>query len=197
MLDISDKISNLRKLPFFGNYLAIALENIVDGVNNLGKNLAADPTKTLPPPNPIQQLTVKTNGMGLVHAVITDNGHIKKGVHYFVEYDNNPNFTQPHVVHLGVSRSMSPLTLPGSDDNGNPQSFYFRAYSQYPGSHPGPIVKFGGIVPTPVSPGGMQQLTLLQSTGSGTAQSNGEQGGSGFGKVLVRPQSTLKGANQQ
>jgi hypothetical protein len=81
---------------------------------------------------------------------------------------------------------MSPVTLPAQDDNGGSQQFYFRAYSQYPGGKPGVPVHFGGETPTAVDPGGTQQLTLIPSTGSGTAQVSGEQGGSGFGIVLHR-----------
>jgi hypothetical protein len=68
----------------------------------------------------------------------------------------------------------------------NPQVWYFRAYSQYPGSHPGPKVLFGGNNATSVNPGGTQAMTLLPSTGSGTAQNSGQEGGSGFGKNLYR-----------
>lgn len=177
----------LKQIPVFGQYLDDALNKLEGGVNNLGVNVAADPAGEVTAPPPIQQLQVKTNGTGLVHAVITDNNPIQRGLHYFVEYDTTPDFKQPHVVHLGASRSMPPTALPANDDNGNPQNFYFRAYSQYQGSQPGEIVHFGGSTPTAVSPGGTQNLTLLSSTGSGTAQPTGQQGGSGFGKVLFRP----------
>jgi hypothetical protein len=107
-----------------------------------------------------------------------------------VEYDTDASFPQPHVVHLGASRSMAPMTLPAMDDNGNPQKFFFRAYSQYHGSHPGPKVHSG----VAVDPGGTHMLTLLPSTGSGTAAANGQEGGSGFGKVLLRPATAKKKA---
>lgn len=177
----------IKQIPVFGQYLDDLAGKIQEGINNLGQNLGADPTGMVATPATIQQLTVKTNGTGLVHAVITDNNQIQKNLHYFVEYDTNPAFTQPHVVHLGASRTMNPLNLPANDDNGNPQKFYFRAYSQYQGSHPGVPIHFGGPVPTAVAPGGSQNLTLIPSTGSGTAQPTGQQGGSGFGKVLFRP----------
>jgi hypothetical protein len=180
------EITYLENVPGFGSYLATALRGIQNGVNTLGKNLAADAQVTLPPPSPVQ-LSVKTNGTGLVHAVITDNSEVQKHINYFVEYSTNPAFQGSHVAHLGASRSMSPITLPAFDDNGNAQKFYFRAYSQYPGGHPGTPTNFGGTTPTGINPGGTQQLTLLSSTGSGTANPNGQQPGSGFGKVLVRP----------
>jgi hypothetical protein len=186
MLSIDKEINYFRSIPGLGAYLAAALTRVQDGLNGLGNNLAADPVGTKDPPPTIQALTVKTNGAGLVHATITDNNAIQKGAHYFVEYANESNFLQPHVVHLGVSRSMNPMVLPALDDNGNPQSFYFRAYSQYPGGHPGQKVLFGGTVPAKVNPGGTNKLTLLPSTGSGTAAPTGFEGGSGFGKVLYR-----------
>jgi hypothetical protein len=185
-LSIDKELNYFRSLPGFGSYLAAALSRLQDGVNGLGNHLAADPTGIKDAPPTIQALTVKANGTGLVHAVITDNNPIQKGAHYFVEYANEPNFLQPHVVHLGVSRSMNPVTLPAQDDNGNAQSFYFRAYSQYPGGHPGKAIFFGGSVATKVNPGGTNKLTLLPSTGSGTGAPSGQEGGSGFGKVLYR-----------
>jgi len=179
------------KTDGIGPYLAQALRRLRDGVNNLGTNLAADSTQTLPPPPSVQALTVKTNGNGLVHAVINDQNQLRRGVHYFLEYDTNPAFPQPHVVHLGASRSMNPITLPALDDDGFPQRFYFRAYSQLPGSHPSPPIRFGGEKPIAVDPGGTQQMTLIPSTGSGTAPANGQAAGQGFGIVLHRP-ATVK-----
>lgn len=188
---IQKEITFLKQIPGFGQFLGIALQRIEDGVNNMGQNLAVDPSGTLPSPPPIQSLTVKTNGTGLVHAVISDGNAIAKHLNYFLEYSTNASFFGAHVKQLGASRSMEPIILPANDDNGNPQKFFFRAYSQYLGSKPGPKINFGGSVPTAVSPGGTQQLTLIPSTGSGTAQNSGEQAGAGFGNDLFRP-STMK-----
>jgi hypothetical protein len=190
-LDINKEILFLRQHPEFGQYLGVALQNLQDAVNNGANHVGVDPTGTMPAPPPVQSLTVKTNG-GLVHAVVSDNNPIQKNLHWFVEYDTDPAFNKPHVAHLGVSRSMQPINLPAKDDDGNDQTFYFRAYSQYPGSHPSAPIHFGGTTPTAVNPGGTGQMTLLSSTGSGTAQSSGEQGGSGFGKVLHRPGTSVK-----
>lgn len=185
-LDISKEILALTQIPEIGMHLGEALRKLQDAANNLGQNVAVNPTGTLPPPPPIQALDVKTNGTGLVHAVINDQNAIQKNLHYFVEYDTDPAFKQPHVVHLGASRTMNPINLPATDDDGNPQNFYFRAYSQYQGSKPGEKINHGGSNASAIAPGGTQQMTLLPSTGSGTAQPNGQQGGSGFGKVLFR-----------
>lgn len=184
-ISIDKELNYFRSLPGFGSYLATALTRLMDGINGLGNHLAADPAGIKDAPPTIQALTVKANG-GLVHAVISDNNAIQRGVHYFLEYSSEPNFLQPHVIHLGASRSVPPLNLPAKDDNGNPQKFYFRAYSQYPGGLPGKPVLFGGSTPMAVNPGGTGQLTLLPSTGSGTAAASGQEGTSGFGKVLYR-----------
>jgi hypothetical protein len=191
-VDINKELTFIRQLPVIGNYLGDALERLVKGVNTTGVNLGVDPTGVQPAPPPIQQLNVKTNGTGLVHVTIDDHNQISKNLHYFVEYGTDPNFSQPIVKHLGVSRTMDPITLPAKDDANNAQKFYFRAYSQYPGGHPGPVVKFGGTSPTAVDPGGTQAMTLLASTGSGTAQNSGQEGGSGFGKIQIRPATATR-----
>lgn len=195
-LDIQKEILFLRQHPEFGQYLGTALERLQDAVNSSGDHVGVDPTGTMPAPPPVQALTVKASG-GMVQAVIEDNNQINKNLHWFVEYDTDPNFTKPHVAHLGVSRTMHPINLPAKDDAGNNQQFYFRAYSQYPGGQPSDPVHFGGETPKAVSPGGTGQMTLIKSTGSGTAQSNGEQGGSGFGKVLRRPATSVKRTSAQ
>jgi len=122
-----------------------------------------------------------------VHAVINDQSQLRRGIHYFVEYDTDPSFKQPHVVHMGTSRTMHPLNLPALDDDGNPQKFYFRSYSQLPGGKPSSKIRFGGERATAVDPGGTFQMTLLPSTGSGTAPANGQSAGQGFGNNLHRP----------
>lgn len=180
----------IGQLPGIGAHLSEALRILQDGINNLGSHVSVDPAGTIPAPPIPQALTVKTNGTGLVHAVLSDSNPINKNLHYFLEYATEPTFSQPHVVHLGPSRTMSPILLPYQDDNGNPQSFYFRAYSQYQGSTPSKPIYYGGVTPTAVNPGGSQKLTLIPSTGSGTASNTGQQANSGFGVNLVRPKAS-------
>jgi hypothetical protein len=187
-MDIEKEIQAFRQVPEFGKYFVDAFTRVKQAIENFGNHLGANDAQTLPPPQPIQQLQVKADGAGNVHAVITDNNAISKNLHYFFEYGTDPAFKQPHVEHIGVGRTVKPFALPAMDDNGNPQVFYARAYSQYQGGHPGPPINFGSQhAPTPISPGGSARMTLLPSTGSGTAQASGQEGGSGFGKVLNRP----------
>lgn len=187
-LDINKEITFLRQQPDTGSYHAAALERLQQAINNIATQLGVDPTGVLPAPAPVQKLNIKTDGNGTVHATIDDNNPITRNLHYFVEYSTDKAFSQPHVVHLGASRSANPITLPAMDDDGQPQVYYWRAYSQHPGSMPGePVYHGGSDNPTPIAPGGSTQMTLLPSTGSGTAQNSGQQGGAGFGKVLFRP----------
>lgn len=156
-----------------------------DAINNLSGHIAADPVGETQAPQQIQGLQIKVSGES-IHAVITDNNPLNKGVHYFLEADTDPNFSQPHVIHMGTSRAPLPFTLPAKDDSGTTRPFYFRAYPQYPGSKPGPHLVFGGQNPTAVQPIGSTQMTLIPSTGSGTAAANGTQGGVGFGTTQTR-----------
>ena len=179
---VSKKAANASTL------LANGLVNIEDSINNLGKNLAADPVGDTEAPPPLQSVNVKTAaGTGeQVHVTLTHNDPIQKNVHYFVEYSNDPSFPQPHIAHLGTSRGLV-LNLPSKTDGGDVQPWYFRGYPQYPGSKPAAPVNYGGITPAAVTLGGSTQLTLQPSTGSGTAAANGQQGGYGFGRFNVRP----------
>jgi hypothetical protein len=191
-LDLSQVIEAVtKKAANASTLLANGLTRLQDGINNLGSNLAADPVGATEAPPPLQSVNVKTaSGTGeQVHVTFTHNDSIKKGVHYFLEYSNDPNFPQspgPHVVHMGTSRGVV-LNLPSKTDGGDVQNWYFRGYPQYPGSKPAAPVNYGGITPTAVTLGGSTQLTLQPSTGSGTAAANGQQGGYGFGKFNVRP----------
>jgi hypothetical protein len=168
---------------------AAALRKVEEAVNHLAKNTGGAPIGETSAPRPIQQLQVKVSGEQ-AHAVITDNNSIQKNVNYFLEYATEPNFLQPHVADLGTSRG-TVLTLPTNQDAvvgraAVPHSWYFRAFSQYPGSKPSAHVYYGGTRPQAVTMQGTTNLTLLPSTGSGTASPTGQQGGWGLGKFLNR-----------
>jgi len=192
---MTQKIQVATKNQDVGRWTAAALRMVENAINMLAKNTGASPVGNVSPPPAVQQLQVKSSGE-LAHVVIQDNNPIAKNVHYFVEYATEPNFLQPQVEHLGTSRTRV-VALPTNTDGttdpitgittpGTPQQYYFRAYSQYPGSKPSRYVNFGGNLAQPVSLTGSTNLTLLPSTGSGTAQNSGQQGGYGFGHFLHR-----------
>ena len=165
---------------------AAFMQRIIDAVNNLGKSVAASSAGEIDAPPPVDSIAVKTAGE-MLHVTLTHNPPIQRGIRYFTEIDTNPSFTQPHVYDMGTSRG-TVLTLPTKTDGGSTVNYYVRAYPQYSGSKPAPPTVYGGMEnPTAITMGGSTSLTLLTSTGSGTAQSNGQQGGYGLGKQQVRP----------
>jgi hypothetical protein len=180
MLDIGQFLTEIRA---WKPRLALSLQQLVNGINQVGSAVGVDPTGHTQAPSAPQGIAIKAAG-GIVHAVLTDNTQRSRNLHYFLEADTDPSFPQPHVEHLGVSRGRF-LTLPAMDDDSNPLVWYFRAYSMYPGSERRSTHQvFGGsATPTPVSVGGSVTLTPLSSTGSGTASSTGRQGGVGFGNA--------------
>jgi hypothetical protein len=193
-----------RELPYLDmkdSYLGSFLRRTIAAVNQLATNAGvAAVGKTAPPPS-IDSIQVKgalRNGVitapgELLHWTLTHNQSINKGVRYFSEIDTDPNFTQPHVIDHGASRT-GLLHLPTLlDDNSTVQTYYMRSYAQYPGSDPSkPTVlgNLGGAIGIRMS--GTTATTLLPSTGSGTANVSGQQGGKGLGTVLQRPAPQAK-----
>lgn len=186
-LSLKDEATALRAMPGFGKYFASLLRKVEDAVNGIGKSIGVNPTGTMPAPQPIHAVNVKTSSDGYVHATITDNNAISKNLQYFLEVDTDPAFGKPHVIDLGASRSALPFKLPALNDTGGAQNFYVRGYSQPHGGPAGKKVNYGGTTPTAITPGGTTQMSLLSSTGSGTASPFGTQGGQGLGTVLNRP----------
>lgn len=145
--------------------------------------VAALPKAAIPSPNPVTAINVTAQD-GIFHATLSDSGQIQKGVGYFLEYDTDPTFTRPTVIDLGASRQYRGYL-------GN-QNLYWRGYSQLSpplNSMPSAPLVHGGSVPLVVNGGGSAMgPTILPSTGSGTAATNGQQGGQGHGINLVRQQ---------
>ena len=169
--------------------LAVALQNIEDSINQTAQAAGTDATQHTEPPNPLNAINVAA-GSDSVHVTLEDNTQRSRALNYFIEWSvNDPSFANSHVEHLVASRGRV-LSLPPMDADSNPYTYYFRAYSAYSSSKvPSTPIVFGGKVPTGVTLSGNTSLTLLNSTGSGTAPSNGQRGASGFGK----PQFALPG----
>lgn len=166
--------------PVLGNWM----RRVGAALNRLGVNTGTSPVGRSAPPPPVGGLNIKANGE-MVHATINDASAATTSREYWIESATNPNFLYPHTEHLMASRGKF-FNLPSKTDSGTPHSWYFRAYSQEPGSEPSAPVYFGGLSPTPVTLSGSTQLTPLQSTGSGTASDTGGQGGWGRGKTPIR-----------
>lgn len=170
--------------------LGILLRKFQTAINTVGQNAAVAPVGEIAAPARPGSVNVKISGE-IAHITVDDAQPLQRGVQYHVELATNKQFSQPHVEHLGSSRGRF-INLPTNDDDGQPHTWYARSYSQYQGSQPSAFTYHGGDAPAGFTMGGATNLTPLPSTGSGTASSNGQQGGSGLGKVLLRPAPAAK-----
>ncbi len=162
------------------------LRRIIDHVNRGFENAQVSGSGEVPAPKAPDSVSVKVSGE-MMHVSIAHTGAVNRNVNYFTEVATDPNFTQPLVIHHGTSRTSAPINLPTKDDTGAVQSDYVRSYAQYPGGAPSEPTVVGGVGGAKAfTMNGSTQMTLLSSTGSGTASSTGQQGGSGFGKVQKR-----------
>lgn len=166
------------KWPRLGQYLDRFMGN---AINNLSTNTATSANGEVPTPAAPVAVNVKVSGE-IAHLTINDPQPLQRGAQYHVELATNSTFSYPHVEHLGSSRGRF-VTLPTFPDGGGTKhTWNARAYVQYQGSQPSPVT-----APVSFQMAGTTQLTPLQSTGSGTASTNGSQGGWGLGKVIYRP----------
>ena len=193
-LDGSQELTAIQRKDFESGTL---FQKIIDAVNSVSRNLGASAVGKLPPPPPIQSVNVKgsldpasntiTCASEILHWTINHTQAVDKGVHYFSEIDTDRNFNQPHVISHGASRT-GITTLPTfMDDGATRQTYYLRSYAQMAGSDAHKPVVVGGLSgATRIQMTGSSGVTLLPSTGSGTASSNGTQGGHGLGTLLTR-----------
>ena len=163
-----------------GAYLARALRKLEETVNQIGENTNSDPTGTLPAPPPLSGVNVANDGSNLVHVTLTDNNQLIKNTRYWAEVSTSPSFegSATYPEDLGGSRHRI-LSLPQG-------TYYVRAFHQYPGGTPSTPVNYGGSVPSAVTITSGSTLSLLPSTGSGTAAPDGSQPGQGLGVFLSR-----------
>lgn len=178
------------------NYSGSLFGRIIEAVNTLAKNAGVAAVGKVAPPHPIDSINVQGTQSGsivtcngeILHHTIVHNQSVQKGVRYFSEIDTDPNFTQPHIIDHGTSRS-SFLALPTFQNDGHTlNTYYLRSYAQMPGSDPCKPTVFGGLGGAlQIQMHGLSIATPLPSTGSGTASPSGQQGGHGLGIVLDRP----------
>ena len=196
----NEQLTGGRELAYIAmrdNYTGSLFSRVIDAVNTLAKNAGVAAVGKVPPPPPINSVTVSggsaNNGVmtvastEILHWTIQHSQAIQKGIRYFSEVDTSTAFTNPHVHDHGTSRSGF-MTLPTNNSAGTKQTYYLRSYAQYPGSDPCKPTVLGGLSGAiGIQMGGSSNLDLLPSTGSGTASSSGQQGGKGLGVVLNRP----------
>jgi hypothetical protein len=159
----------IEKYPELGQ----ALDDLAGHIENtMTQTNASVNGQSNPPPAP-SALSV-TASQGIFDAAITDNAPVARGINYFLEYSNNPNFTAPTTVDLGQSRNYRAHL-------GN-QTLYWRAHSSYP-TGPRSDHAYHGTqaLPSPVIGGGaFTGPAPLASQGSGTSVgASGSDGGFG------------------
>jgi len=175
--------------------LGSLLRRMVNGINRVAQSAAVGVFGSIPAPPPINNTQVAgaydsaTNTLTvpgeIVHFVHTHNVPLQRGVQYITEISaNDPNFSAPHPVDTGASRSGF-VTLPTNDSTPLPVTYYLRGIVQYHGSLPSEPTVFGGSQgPTKIVLSGLTAMTLLPSQAAGTAKPG--QGGQGIGLVQSR-----------
>lgn len=200
MQGLNGNLTGGRELTYIEQkdpYASSLFLRIINAVNFLAKSNSMSAVGKVTPPPPIDSVQVQgtyssaTNTLTCssehLHWVLTHNQSIKKGIQYITEIDTSPSFLQPHIIDHGCSRSGFTQLPTYLNDGVTQQTYYMRSYPQYHGSDPQTPTVFGGQNnPTKIVMTGSSAVTLLPSTGSGTA-SNGQQGAKGLGVVLTRP----------
>ena len=176
------QVPNLEYLRAKDPRLAEVFDSIQNALNNIATQTGAVPQGPASTPSAPSGLNV-TAAQGIFDIAITDNEPSQSNIapDYFLEYSTTQSFQQPTVIHLGPSRNWR-----GTLGN---QTLYWRTYKQVGrGSQPSRPIYFGGPAqPVAVIGGGASSgPTPLPSQGSGTASTNGLQGGVGYGKLPVR-----------
>jgi len=172
--------------------LGSLLQRTIDGVNRLAKNLGAGVIGPSAAPPPVDSTQVKGTLAGnvltvpgeILHWVHTHNTPLQRGIQYVTEIATDPNFSNPHPIDTGSSRSGF-VQLPTKDDTSTPVGYYLRVTPQYHGSRPAKPTVFGGLQgPTKIVMSGSTSMSLLTSQSAGTAMPG--QGGQGIGAVQAR-----------
>jgi hypothetical protein len=156
----------LDKYPEVGQ----AFDDLMDQLGNVSTQANANPNGITDPPIAPSALKV-TAAHGIFDAQIIDRNPVQRGINYFLEYSDNPQFNAPHTIDLGQSRNHRA-------NLGN-AVLYWRAHSSYPtSSRSAPV--FHGSQASPIAVVGGGTATgpvFLPSEGSGT--SNGPSGSDG------------------
>ena len=200
----NEQLEGGRELSYVNirdSYSGSLFDRIIKAVNTLAKNAGVAAVGKISPPHPIDSINVQGTLSGntltapseILHWTLAHNQAVSKGVKYFSEIDTNPDFTAPHVFEHGSSRTGPLISLPtyataAAKIAVTPTTYYMRSYAQYHGSDPSkPTVhgNLGGAIGIQMT--GSSVTQLLPSTGSGTASTNGQQGGHGLGIILDRP----------
>lgn len=159
-----------KEYPDFGARLYELLSNAQQGVTNIEQQTNSNAQGDPPPPPAINALMVSANDGHFQIGINHEGAEFYRGVQYFIDHADNPNFINAHTIDLGTTRNHSIFL-------GN-ATRYWRAYAAYPGSKPGPMAYHGSpSQPKPVNGGGSIQgpaFSRSQSSGTGTTGQTGQ-----------------------
>lgn len=165
----------IRGIPQIGARLYEALLAVQNQATSTEAQANTNSNGQPAPPPAINGLHVSTGPGGEFQIAITDNGQISRGINYWAEHADNPQFNNPHHIDMGQSRNTSVYM--------GPQKLYWRAYSSYDASGASPAVYHGGAAqPLPVQGGIVGSRASSQGAGTGAPG----QGLHGPGPVPVR-----------
>ncbi len=170
------QVRNLDEIRARDPKLYEALIDIINGSGTIAQQVNGNPNGQPSAPPQINGLQVTAQD-GFAHVSISDENQIYRGIRYYVEHADNPNFTNPQVVPMVDSRNTVVPIGKGIR--------YFRAYSAYSSSGPSAAVYHGDASqPIAVSGGGSFEVPFASAQGSGTGAA--ETGLSGPGPIPFR-----------
>lgn len=131
---------------------------VIPGIQNVAAQTNAEPggSQNAPPPT-IAGFAVTQAG-GIHDLQITDNAPAYRGVNYFAEYSQTPDFRNAHQIDLGSSQNHRANLGSGT--------YYWRASSSYGTSGPSPFVYHGGLKPAAVGSGSYLGPPMSQRQGA-------------------------------
>jgi hypothetical protein len=147
--------------PDLGAKLAEMMLSIQTAHNNIEAQVNGNSMGGPKPPPNIDAVRA-TGQNGFLHIAVEHHADFYRGVKYYAEHADNPQFTNPHPVYMGDVRNISVPVGPGPR--------YVRAYAAYSSSVPGQPAYHGSAAePTMIDPGGAGP-SLLPPQGSGTGR---------------------------
>jgi len=172
-----------RKNPNLGALLA----KMIAAHNHVAAQAGIDPVGQAAPPPPPQSVSITVIGEQ-AHIRVTDNNPTNRARTYFTEVHTDPNYTSPKIVTQHGATRDAQVVLPTLNSSSATQNYYFRTYSQTPGSPPSDFVAY----PVAVTMGGTTVGDLPASAGSGTSPASGTVSAQGFGQFPNRKATGVK-----
>lgn len=164
--------------PELAGRLYEAIQDLNGAVSNGLEQTNGNATGEPKPPSAPLGVQVTTRD-GYMHVAINDQEPCYRGVKYWVEHADNPNFT--NAVHTQASGT----ELRNHTEFIGNQTRYVQVYKSYASSGPTVPVVHGGATPIPVNGGGsIEGPRYLPSQGTGTGTAG--QISCGPGKVAFR-----------